>query len=295
MRYFTIKPKDEKYFVFFQNNQVYYSDQKPNYFKDNNIEPLFFFEKANMLLDKYKIKVPDDYSKQCFVDRSSEKAAYSFPYEFFTCIYCCITMEEKFGIDTSKILRWELIKPHSRRNIMHACSMAVIALYYLNNDYDVVFPKEKQDENNPDLLINDLKCEIKTIQRADWTSEIDPETGFGNEHSRGVDLCFDIGTFIAKEKSGFKGILQGDVVFADFTEKSLGELIADAMTFGNKEKITYTLPVPKKYRLIFFTRNFTNCKDYFLDFQPKLWENIVLAFHISYIPYIFEFKIPVED
>lgn len=163
MRYFTIKPKDEKYFVFFQNNQVYYSDQKPNYFKDNNIEPLFFFEKANMLLDKYKIKVPDDYSKQCFVDRSSEKAAYSFPYEFFTCIYCCITMEEKFGMDTSKILRWELIKPHSRRNIMHACSMAVIVLYYLNNDYDVVFPKEKQDENNPDLLINDLKCEIKTI------------------------------------------------------------------------------------------------------------------------------------
>lgn len=88
--------------------------------------------------------------------------------------------------------------------------------------------------------------------------------------------------------------MQGDVVFADLTEKSLGELIKDAKTFGNKEEITYTLPEPKKYRIIFFTRNFTKCKGYFLDFQPKLWESIVLAFHISYIPCLFEFKIPAD-
>ena len=71
MRYFTIKPKDEKYFVFFQNNQIYYSGQKPNYFKDNNIEPLVFFEKANKLLNKYGIKVPNNYLKRCFIDRFS--------------------------------------------------------------------------------------------------------------------------------------------------------------------------------------------------------------------------------
>jgi len=294
MKYFTIKLKDKEFFIFFQNNQVYYSGQKPNYFKDNNIEPLVFFEKANKLLNKYGIKVPNNYSKQCFVDRSSEEVIYSFPYEFFTCIYCCIIMEEKFGKDTSKILRWELIKPNSRRNIIHACSIAAIALYFLNDGYNVIFPKEKQKDNNPDLLINDLRCEIKTIQRADWSREIDPETGFGEEHSRGADICFDIGTFIAKEKSGFKGILQGDVVFADLTEKSLGELIADAITFGRKKEMVYSLPEPKKYRVIFIIRHFTNCKGYFLDFQPKLWENINLASHISYIRSVFEYKIPAD-
>lgn len=57
-------------------------------------------------------------------------------------------------INTSKILRWELIKPNSNRGIHHACSMAVIALYYLKEGYDVSIPLEKENKLNPDLFID---------------------------------------------------------------------------------------------------------------------------------------------
>lgn len=59
--------------------------------------------------------------------------------------------------------------------------MAVIALYYLKEGYNVSIPIEKKNELNPDLIINSLKCEVKTIQESDCTREIDPETGFGKK------------------------------------------------------------------------------------------------------------------
>lgn len=61
----------------------------------------------------------------------------------------------------------KLNKPNSNRGIHHACSMAVIALYYLKEGFEVSIPLEKLDEKNPDLIITNLKCEIKTIQESD--------------------------------------------------------------------------------------------------------------------------------
>ncbi|MFX0132206.1 MAG: hypothetical protein ACFFDN_01040 [Candidatus Hodarchaeota archaeon] len=293
MEFFRIEPKDNEYFVFFQNTQVYYSREKPNFFNDHNLEPLDFFNKADVLFAKHQIKVPENYPKHCYIEDSLSRKTYSFPqHDFLTCIYCCITIEEKFNIDTSKILRWELIKSNSRRGIIHACSMATITLYYLNNGYKVSIPFEKKNQYNPDLIINNLKSEIKTILSSDWTKDIDPETGFGKECSRGEDICYDLGTFIGKKNSGFKGILQSDLIFADLSEKSLGELLKDAFMYGFKDKIKFILPEPKKSRIIYFYRYFIYCKGYYLDFQPKLWNLINVASKISYIKSIIKFDIP---
>jgi hypothetical protein len=209
-----------------------------------------------------------------------------------TCIYCCIIIEEKYGIDISKILRWELIKPNSRRGIIHASSMATIALNYLNNGYVVSIPHEVKNQYNPDLIINSINSEIKTILQSDWTKDIDPETGYGKERSRGEDICYDIGAFIGKKNSGYKGILQSDLIFADLSQKSLGELLADSYMFGFNDKINFIMPEPKKFRIIFFYKHFTNCKGYYLDFEPKLWNLINVASGINYIRTMFKFDIP---
>lgn len=246
MEYFSIHKKDNDIFIHFFNRRrsIYSSKNKPNLLNELGVDPIKFVNKVNTLLTKYQITIPKDFPKHSTVDREfhGEKID-DFPiYDFVICIHCCIFIEEEFGIDTSKIVRWELIKPNSNRGIHHACSMAVIALNYLKEGYNVSIPPEKENELNPDLIINDLKCEVKTIQESDWTKEIDHETGFGKRKSRGPDLCYDIGTFIGKENSGYKGILQGDVVFADLTLKSFGEIFGDIRGLGYGDKLKYGLP-----------------------------------------------------
>ena len=210
------------------------------------------------------------------------------------CIYCCIVIEERFKINTSKLLRWDLIKPNSNSGIHHACSMSVIALNYLRMGLKVSIPTEQQNEHNPDLIINDLKCEIKTIQEKDWSKEIDPETGFGKRKPRGPDLCYDIGNFIAKEKSGYKGILQGDVVFADLTLKSLGDICKDIKGLGFGDQLEYGLPELKKHRIIFFARFDLNCVAYTIDLESRLWNLVQISSGFEYQPATFSFSFPAD-
>ena len=172
--------------------------------------------------------------------------------------------------------------------------MAIIALYYMNYGYNVEIPFEKSNQYNPDLLINDLKCEIKTIHESDWMRDVDPDTGFGKEKFHGSDVCYDIGTFIGKENSGYKGILQGDVIFADLTLKSLGNLLSTIKFFLKENKMEYTLPEPKKHRIIYFSRRFKECKGYYLDFDPKLWNLIEIASKIMYQKAMFSFRAPAN-
>jgi len=204
-------------------------------------------------------------------------------------------MEEKYQNDTSKFLRWELIKPNSNRGIYHACSIAVVALYYLDKGCEVSIPLEKKNEKNPDLIINDLKCEIKTIQESDWTNEIDPETRFGKEKSNEPDLCYDIGIFIAKENSGYKGILQGDVIFADLGLKSFGSLFGILRGLGYGDKLKYELSTPKKCRIIYFSRFNLTCVGHYIDFQPSLWNMVKIASTMSYQRAILSFQIPGDE
>jgi len=298
MEYFSIHKKDNDNYIHFFNRgwSIYWSRSKPNLLKELEVDPIEFVEKANALLAKHQIIIPKDFPKYSNGEKEFHgKKVDDFPIiDFLICIHCCCLIEEKYGINTSKILRNELIKPNSNRGINHACSMTVIALYYLKKGYDVSIPLEKKDKLNPDLIINNLKCEVKTIQESDWTREIDPETGFGKRKTRGPDLCYDIGTFIGKENSGYKGILQADVVFADLSLKSFGEINSDITGLGYGDKLKYGLPEPKKCRIIFFSRHYLKCVGYFIDFEPRLWNLIDIASGFRYQRAVFSFTLPAD-
>lgn len=298
MDYFRSSKKGEDIFIHIFNRRmsIYSSKNKPNLLKELGVDPIEFVDQVNALFAKYQITIPKDFPKYTIREKKFHgKKVDDFPIiDFLICIHCCIIIQDEYGIDTSKILRGELIKPNSNRGINHACSMAVIALYYLKEGYKVSIPVEKKNELNPDLIINNLRCEIKTIQESDWSNEIDPETGFGKRKTRGPDLCYDIGKFLEKEKSGYKGILQGDVVFADLTLKSLGDISSDIRGLGYGDKLKYGLPEPKKYRIIYFSRHYLNCIGYTIDFESRLWNLIDIASKMEYQRTVFSFSLPAN-
>jgi len=172
--------------------------------------------------------------------------------------------------------------------------MAVIAFNYLKKNCSVSIHREKKDELNPDLIVDNLRCEVKTIQEVDWGSDIDPDTGLGKKRTRGPDLCYDIGKFIEKKDSGYKGILQSDVLFADLTLKSFGSISKDIIGFGLGDKLQYGLPELKKYRIIFFSRFYLDCVGYYIDFEPRLWNLIDIASGIEYRNATLSFSIPAD-
>lgn len=298
MEYFRIKEKDNEFSIHFFNRgwSIYSSRNKPNILEKLEVKPLEFVKKINSLLAKYRIIIPKDFPKHSNIKRKiGNKKVDDFPIiDFLICLHCCILIEDEYGIDTSKILRWELIKPNSNRGIHHACSMAVIALNYLKKKYSVSIPREKKNELNPDLIIDNLRCEVKTIQEAEWGRDIDPETGLGKKRIRGPDLCYDIGKFIGKVDSGYKGILQADLVLADLTLKSFGEISKDIRGLGFGDKLKYGLPEPKKNRIIFFSKHYLDCVAYYIDFEPRLWNFIDIASGFGYQNAVFSFTIPAD-
>ncbi len=298
MKYFTLTEKENWSSIHFFNRgwSIYSTVNKPNLLDELNITPKKFVDKANELFDKYQIVIPKDYPKHSIIGKKlNGKIVDDFPvYDFLICIYCCIVIEEEFGTETSKILRWELIKPNCISSIHHACSMVTITLYYLKQNFIVSIPKGKKKGLNPDLTINDLKCEVKTIQEADWEWDVDPETGFGKRKTKGPDLCYDLGTFIRKENSGYKGIRQGDMVFVDLTLKSLGDTLSTIRGLGYRDLIEYGLPDPKKYRIIFFTLFKLEIVGYYIDFEPRLWNLIDIVSGIEYQKARFSFSIAAD-
>ncbi len=298
MDYFRTNKKANDIFIHFFNRRrsIYSSINKPNLLERLEVEIVEFVNKINALLEKYRIIIPKDFPKHSDSNRKIlDKKVDDFPiYDFLICLHCCILLEDEFGIDTSKILRWELIKPNSNRGIQHACSMAVIAFNYLKKKYSVSIPREKKTELNPDLIVDNLKCEVKTIQEADWGRDVDPDTGFGKLKTRGPDLCYDIGKFIGKVDSGYKGILQSDVVLADLTLKSFGEISKDVRGLGFGDKLKYGLPEPKKNRIIFFSRHYLDCVGYYIDFEPRLWNLIDIASGFEYQKATFSFSFPAD-
>ena len=294
MNYFELKPDKENkdYFLYFNNRQIYYTGNKPNFFKDLNLDAVKFCGEANNLFSKYKIKLPNKYPKDCYTKDPNSKEAYNFPvYDFFLCIHLCINIEQKYKKNTSKILRRELINPNSSKGIIHACSLAFIAFHYLNEKYAVEIPFEKEDRFNPDLIINGLNCEIKTIMEIDWSKDIDPKTGKFKIHTQGEDLCYDVGTFISKSNSGYKGIKQADIIFADLTAKSFGSLLGNIKFFKDIKKYGCKLPQPQKCRIIYFARSLMDCISFYVDFDPKLW-TFIKNDETKTQRAILEFKIP---
>ncbi len=213
-----------------------------------------FVEKANDLFKEYNIKVSPDFN----VINANE---------FTICISCCINLKENYDVDVEKIVRNELLKGKEAKDFYHATSLASIALYYLNRGMKVKIIREKDDEPNSDLIINSKKCEIKVIQEADWVTNINPETGKTEEHELFLDVCYDIGNFIAKKGSGYKGIKQSQVIFADLSLKSFGWLkkVLD-------EEKGYQFPEIKESRIIFFARRILDFTGFYLDFDPTLWK-----------------------
>ncbi len=288
LEYFSLKDDMGWKNIYFQNkllSNVKYQDS--SLYDMISINPIEFVKKANKLFTKYNIKVSNDYSKDFTIKMKGMgwERVYNFPTEeFLLCVKNCLCIEEDYEIDTSKVLRKELIRPRSRRRVMHACSMSVIMLYYLKKGFKVEIVTENTHKT-PDLKINNLNCEIKTLMEWDWTEEMNLLTGKGKEKSHSENLCYDIGIFISKKNSGHKGIKQSDVIFADLSLKSLGELfnLPSDLQFDDSsleeflklvEDSRLELPELKENRIIFFSRIKTECFGFYIDFQPELWSFI---------------------
>jgi len=69
---FRLSTKDRGTYIHFFNREwsIYWSESKPNMLKELGVDPIEFFDKANALLAKYQIKIPDDYPKHSTIKRS---------------------------------------------------------------------------------------------------------------------------------------------------------------------------------------------------------------------------------
>ncbi len=230
-----------------------------------------FVDKANALFDKHRVRVPEDYPKECTVKSKMFGDPQMVPgNDIAICVGCCILIEDQFGFDVSKIVKNELIGNNSRSGIHHACTMAALVLHFLKNGANVQIRKEKANQQNPDLVIDGFDCEIKAIDESDWTAEIKPATGKGPSRKLSEDICYDIGQFIAKKNSGHKGIKQADVVFADLSLKSFGWIDGAGWITENNPG----LPPLQKYRMIYLAREIIYFRSFFLDLEPRLWQFI---------------------
>lgn len=202
----------------------------PNVFDHVPIEPQTFVDKANALFTKHGIVVPEGYPKNSRVDEEFGKILgrpiISHPWhEFIVCTHCCIIIEEQHELDVSKILRKELIEPSSRAGILHACALSLMVLQHLGTGHKVSIPFETSDAENPDLIVDGIKCEVKAVQESDWVKDTIQRseaakrefyaTGRGRQHDLAEDFCFDIGKFI--ETRGHKAIRQGELIFVDLS------------------------------------------------------------------------------
>lgn len=281
MDYFLSKPnkKGNKHLIYFLNSMVSSIGTVPGCFEYLNVDVQNFVNKANMLFNKYKIRIPNQYPRDGIVEKEGEKV-FSFPQEdqFYMCILYCINIEEKYNMRTLKILKNELIKPNSRRNIVHACTLAFLTFYFLNKNFEVEIPFENKTGYNPDLIINGLNCEVKTLEELDLMKDIEEDGKQFRVHTYGSDLSYDIGTFIASKTRGYKGIKQGDFIFADLTLKSLGRILIDKIRELMKEnkKDICKLSELTKNRIIYFAQMYGNCISYYVDVDPTLWEFIKL-------------------
>jgi hypothetical protein len=250
-----------------------------NMFNELSISEQEFIDKANSLFHKYKIKIPKDYPKYCDVSDGYFEEFYNMkpkeePWnEFNLCVYCCILLEEKYDIKSLKILKNELITPNNRNDIYHACTIAIVTLHYLRRGHLVELPKESKNQKNCDLIIDEIKCDVKSINQFDWSKEALSKnrehfikTGQGLEHNLSEDICFDVGEFI--KNRGFNGIKQADLIFVNLSKKSLGTLFR----IESIKKID--LPKLKKYRIIFFSNYLLELNGFHIDFSGTIWNYI---------------------
>jgi hypothetical protein len=271
LNYFTTSSSVGEEFVSFVGNPIP-SSVSPvfNILRELEMTPTDFAEKANRLFDKHNIKVRKDYPKKASLKLErlwGDVRAEPWD-EFAICVGCCILIEERFGVDVSRIIRNELIEQNSREGIRHASSLAALVLYYLNKGSEVTIEKEESNAYNPDLIIDRFHCELKVVDASDWTGDIDPSSGQGRQRSLSESICFDIGTFLRDR--GYKGIKQADVVFADLSLKSLGLVHENGWITAHKSG----LPALRQHRIVYFVKEIIQYYGFFIDFDPDLWDLI---------------------
>ncbi len=271
MDYFQIRTMGNEEMVVFRKNPIP-SSKSPVFdiFRELHMTPKNFVNKANELFSKYRIRVPDDYpSEGISKDFESLGKINLSPWnEFAICVGCSILINKEFNKDVMRILKNELIRPNSRGGILHASALSAIALYYLKKGLDVHISKEQKNKKNPDLIIDGLNCDVKAVDKSDWTQDMDLRTGWAKKRFLSKDIAYDIGTFIGNR--GYEGIKQSDVILADLSLKSFGLIRENGWITKNRPGLADL----KQHRIIYFARKIIYFNSFFIDFDPHLWELI---------------------
>jgi len=247
---------------------------------DRGFDQKQFVKEANQLLDKYekkyRIQVPTDFPKPIIAELALfGKVAKNYNAWIGYCFCNLIILERDYGVDALPLL-YELMR---RGDLLHSTAISVIAVDYLEKCHEVkLFPKTGT-HRKPDLLIDNVICNVKAIRESDWTQEIGEserrkedfiKTGKGPRHKIRDEICYDIGRAIGNR--GSEGIQQAEMLLVDLSLKSLPWL--HRMGGVRKQK----LPCPKKHRIVFFSWEYGGdmpaCSGYYLDVAPSLWEAI---------------------
>lgn len=271
MDYFQIRTMGNEEMVVFRKNPIPSSESPVfNIFRELRMTPKNFVNKANELFSRYHVRVPNDYPSEGISKEYSQLGTViSIPWDEFTiCVGCSILIDQQFNKDVQRILKNELVMTNSYSGILHASALSAIVLYYLKKGFNVDIPKEQKNKYNPDMIIDGLSCEVKVVDESDWTLDINPRTGQGENRILSKDIAYDIGKFLSNRAC--KGIKQADVILADLSLKSFGLIRENGWITKNRPGLADL----QKHRIIYFAREIIYFDSFFIDFDPHLWELI---------------------
>lgn len=244
---------------------------------DLGFEPEDFVNASNNLLDSRKIKVPREFPQPITQEQSAlGKTEVRYNHWLAVCMANCIKLERLYQTNTSRLLRELMNREPS--TMLHSASISVLAIEYLSRGFPVALSPQIKADKKPDLMINNILCDVKTIRETDWLKEAVTEanvkkfrqTGMGPPLTISERITYEVG--MAIRDRALEGIRQADMLYFDFSLKYLPWLYR----IGKVEE--KELPQPKKYRFAFFDWVYgdkdrkRDCSGYYIDLDSSLWD-----------------------
>lgn len=159
----------------------------------------------------------------------------------------------------------------------HALSLTKLTYHYVTSGHDVIVVKTHPKKPSPDIIINDVKCELKVrLDQTENRMQQHRHLLFDGQHEKYQDLCFsEIHSHIEDLQRGLRvakvGFRQGECVFLDLSNHFHTwnyHRLASSLNAGNIQGL-YTTPVPPAPQtcILFSPDNALNCVN--RNFHPR--------------------------